>query len=177
MKKKSEFILPGDTTIKLIQDNSHLFKNKPVFKTSEAGNDLLRFKGITSHINWVIGQSGSISVCAYYRNECYDIVQEFDLVPERTRTKFFRCGLCRNNPGETVSKSLPEYESLEQLWVEHCLKPLAEWTHENFIDAAMLCLCRSRGCATAFVCTSESQKERIMGRKDFFKAVPVVLKQ
>ncbi len=177
MKKKAELILPRDTAIKLIQDNHSLFKNKPIFEISETGDDLLRFKGITRHINWVIGRSGSIAVCADYRNECYDIVQEFDLVPERTRAMRFRCGLCRKCPGEAVSVPIPEYESIEQLWMDHCLKPLTEWTHENFVDDALLCLCRSRGATAAFVCSSENQKERIMGRRDFFKALPVVLKQ
>ena len=177
MKKKAELILPRDTAIKLVQDNLNLFKNRPFFEISETGSDLLRFKGITRHISWVIGQSGSISVCADYRSECYDIVQEFDLVTERTRSRRFRCGLCRTCPGKAVSDPLPEYESIEQLWMEHCLKPLAQWTHEHFIDNALLCLCRSRGCTAAFVCSSESQKERIMGRRDFFNALPVVLKQ
>jgi len=177
MKKKAELILPRDTAIKLVQDNLSLFKNKPIFEISETGDDLLRFKKITRHIYWVIRQSGSIAVCADYRNEFYDVVQEFDLVPELTRARRFRCGLCRTCPGEAVSDPLPEYESIEQLWMEHCLKPLAEWTHENFIDGANLCLCRSRGCTAAFVCSSESQKERIMGRRDFFKTVPVILKQ
>jgi hypothetical protein len=176
MKKSDELIFRKDMVITLIRDYHHLFSNKPILELSGTSDVLPRFKGITRHITCVFEQSGTISVCAYYRNTCHDIVEEFALSAERTLMGHFRCGLCRTNPGDAVSDPLPEYESIEQLWIEHCLKPLAEWTLENFTNDALLCLCRSRGCTAAFVCNSESKKERIVGRKDFFKAVPVRLK-
>jgi hypothetical protein len=174
MKKKTELIFSPDVAKRVIQENIGLFTYRPIF--SAADSDVLRFRDVTRHISWTVGRSGSISVHANYRNGWHDIVQEFDLIPECNRTKRFRCGLCRTNPDEAVPSPLPDYESIEQLWLEHCLKPLAEWVRESFTDDALLCFCGSRSGTAGFICGSESQKERIMSRSDFFKAVRVTLK-
>lgn len=162
-----------DAIANLIRDNRYLFHNKPIVEISDTSDIQLRFKGITRQITCVFERSGTIDVCAYYRNRYHDIVAEFALSAERTPTGRFRCRLCLINPGNDNESPPEEYETCEQLWVEHCLKPLAEWTHENFTNDAMLCLCRDRGSTAAFVC-SGVEKERIMARRDFFKAVSVV---
>lgn len=76
----------------------------------------------------------------------------------------YYCTLCDDTRAD-------EYDSLEELWIEHCLKPLAAWTHESFTEDAKICLCRDGGSTAAFIC-SGIEKERIKARSDFFKEVP-----
>jgi hypothetical protein len=159
-----------------LSTNKYLFSHEPYIDKEGAGYFNVLFEGITRQIVCRFSESGAIEVRVFYRNQFYDIIMEFDLHEEETPTGRYLCSSCRDWQNENDQSKVIEYDSRDELWIKHSFEPLADYVREEFTDDALLCLFRYSGCTTAFVANGE-RLEKLRKRDDFFKEIPVVVKQ
>jgi hypothetical protein len=155
---------------KWLKNNNQLFSHEPYL--AEEGDCFfsMRFNGITENISCCFQEQGDIMIMVDYRNECYDIVTDFDLVEEQTPAGRFQCILCRDNPDRDNPNSLV-YETRERVWIKHSFEPLVQWTLETFTDDSVLWY----DGVTAAQITSREELEELQKNGESFKKIQVII--
>jgi hypothetical protein len=83
----------------------------------------LQLLGITPAIWCAISTEGMVGINASDQRAWWDLLAEFDVVPRRTSTGQYYCGLC-TSPDMFASRGA--------LWVTHSFEPLLAWTNAHF---------------------------------------------
>jgi len=161
--------------IRWASQNRKRFGRAPYLLRQGNGWFVIGFRGVNKHIECRFSEGGAIEVRVYWRRRFHDIVMEFDLYEEKTPDGRWLCSMCRDwpNPDKEKEEQYRTYDDRAALWIDHSFAPLAAWTREFFTPEARLCLCRYRGCTSAFVEKGKRLKE-IKNRRDCFKRLPVL---
>jgi len=153
--------------------NRKHFGRAPYLLRQGNGRFFMGFRGVDKHIECRFSEGGLIEVRVCWRRDFHDIVTEYDLYEEKTPDGRWLCRMCRDWPNPDKGEPCRIYEDRAALWIDHSFAPLATWTREFFTPEARLCLCRYRGCTSAFVAKGKRLKE-IGKRRDCFKRLPVL---
>jgi hypothetical protein len=144
--------------------NSARFHHPPRLMLQRKAYVELQFAGITPAIRCVVSQEGAVGIYASYQGEWWDGLADFDVVPRRTATGHYYCGLCPS----------PEmFPSRAALWVTHSFEPLLAWTNNHFEASQWLWLCRVGGTTWAGLRPREDRHASEIAA-DLVYACPVV---
>ncbi len=129
-----------------LKQNRKRFSHQPVIVRRTKRSYVLRFSGVTPHVEWHIhhGRGNHVSsvIVVMYRDECWDILFDSDLQERRTLDGKYYCEMC--NP-----EHRKVYASREGFWISHAFEPMLEWTTREFKSSNHLRLTGEKGRWTA----------------------------
>ncbi len=125
-----------------LKQNRSRFSHQPVIARMVKRSYVLRFAGITPHVEWHIRHGhenfASSGIVVMYRNECWDILFDSDLQERRTSSGGRYCETCNPEHRKT-------YASREGLWISHAFEPMLDWTMREFKPSNLLYLLAEKG--------------------------------
>ncbi|MFZ4789355.1 MAG: hypothetical protein ACOYMW_00320 [Candidatus Competibacteraceae bacterium] len=84
-----------------------------------------RFTGVDPSVWGQFTNWGSMVIGVDYWGECWDLVADLDIAPERLATGGYICQFC-----DVDTRTI--YPSREAIWIEHGFEPLLEWCNQQF---------------------------------------------
>lgn len=108
-----------------LAQNRSRFSHPPMAIRRRKGSLSFRFTGVASSVWGSINDWGGMVIGVDYQGECWDLVADLDIAPERLTTGGYICGLC-----DADSRMI--YPTREAIWMEHGFEPLLEWCNQQF---------------------------------------------
>lgn len=114
---------------------------------------------------WV--SSWSFTVAVNYRNQCIDLVADWDILIKHSKKGFY-CGLC--------TRRKKYFKSRAEMLIVHTFDPFLKWAQEAFVpDRFLVMVVWSSGSSMARICTKAEVKKVKRRRTDkFFIVKPVM---
>lgn len=126
-----------ESFLSFIEDDGCRFYHRP-FITEKHGDSLkFRLSGITPDIQCTLTPH-DLEVHAFYRDTHWDILEFFDMPLVRIKAGRYHCGQC------DLSK-IPFYDTIHELFTEHCFEPFLRWVNKAFHERSMLFFFESAG--------------------------------
>jgi|APSaa5957512622_1039677.scaffolds.fasta_scaffold24443_3 hypothetical protein len=152
-----------------LKHNRQHFKYPPIYTLKRKDHVKLRFSGITPSIVCGIGQHGSIGIYAYYQNELFDIITEFDVFEGRNSDGMYFCKECK-----------PDYQKLfpsrQILWENHSFEPILKWANDTFKLSSWLCFYgKQNHWSAASIMDNFDKDKKNQSSMDLICATPVVI--
>jgi hypothetical protein len=152
-----------------LKGNRHRFPVQPSVTIKPETGFIITFPGMAPEIEVLaMGRTGGyaeIVVSVDYRDECWDLVEDFEVVVRRHSSHIHSCDWC-----------LPEakqiFRSRLDLLANHLFGPLLRWAEKNLTTSRWACLFGSGSTWVEMV--NEEDMERKRGEEQFIDAFPVL---
>ena len=108
-----------------LAQNRSRFHHSPMAIRRRKGSLSFRFTGVVPSVWGHICDWGSIVVGVNHQGECWDLLADLDIAPERLTTGGYVCGFC-----DVDTRTI--YPTRESIWIEHGFESLLEWCNAHF---------------------------------------------